>query len=48
MMYLCFSFLSVCVFQRSRAFPGHDSEGGESQTGGGTKICGAAEKTVRM
>lgn len=35
------------VFQRGGAFPGHYSEGGESQTGGRAKICGAAEETVR-
>lgn len=35
------------VFQRGGAFPGHDSEGGESQTGGGAQVCGAAEETVR-
>lgn len=36
------------VFQRGGAFPGHHREGGESQTGGGAQICGAAEETVRV
>lgn len=36
------------VFQRGGAFPGHYREGGESQTGGRAKVCGAAEETVRI
>lgn len=36
------------VFQRGGAFPGHDSEGGESQAGGRAKVCRAAEETVRI
>lgn len=44
--WLFWSF-SLCL-QRSRAFPGHHSEGGESPTGGRAQICGAAEETVRL
>ena len=36
------------MFQRGRAFPGHYSKSCEGQTGGGEKICGAAEETVRL
>ena len=40
--------LCFCAFQGSGAFPGHHREGGESPTGGGVQICGAAEETVRL
>lgn len=45
---ICLVLMCFCVFQRSGAFPGHNSEGSEGQTGGGAQICGAAEETVRL